>query len=548
MPPILIDQQGDQLIFQNEDGSQFPVAASGLSPDYMNQLSSGGQMPQPGLVDQLSANTGGMSSIQNPGALDSAAQTSWQNNLVNRGPENISADELAAFNASKTQGAPLAFPNQELGSNIIPAKPMAAPEQIASSLPTAPNAPGVSQKEGPSQLEKGFAQIGRGIQGEADAQAEAAKATAAKYEEAANKMLQTEQKMAAIQEEGQKQYEAGMQRIAKAQDELKNIPIKNPWAEMSTGSKIGAALAIGLGAYSSSINGGPNQAYQIINDAMNRDVDLQMKRIDKKGKELAGEKDYLGLIRQATSDKQTQALMLKDLYLGHVENQIKQIAETSKSKEVQERAKQMLGALGQKRTEAGLDIAQKQANVAKTYAEIGAAAGGKPENFIPGVGMALTAEDAKEAKKINETALNFNKTLDDAIKHRETYGAEVLNRNAVAKGQSLGADLLLQVKNLGQLGVLSKSDIEDVINPLVPSDITEASPSTMERLLRAKEYVSNKVDAFYKSKGLQAPNKMLGTGERKVLANGAEFLIQGDKATPMNDKANQMIQAQKIAK
>lgn len=548
MPPILIGQQGDQLLFQNEDGSTFPVAASGLSPDYMNQLASGAQAPSPQdqLLNQLSQNTGGMSSVTNPGQLDSASQNAWQNDLLKRGPANITADELSSFNAAKTQGAPVAFPGQELGTNIQAAPLLEQPK--IQELPMAPSVEAVPAKETPSSIEKAFSQQAKGIQKEADAQAEAAKTTAQKYKEASDEYLATQAKMVGIQEEGQKQSDERMKKISEAQAAYEKMEIKNPWSEMSAGSKIGAALAIGLGAYSSGILGGPNQAYKIIDDAINRDVDIQMKQIDKKGKELAHDKDYLSLIKQATNDKSSQALMLKDLKLAAVENQIKGIAENSKSNEVQAKAQQLLGGLSLKRQEFGLDLAQKQANLGKTIAESTAAMGGKPELQVPGLGSAFASQDATNLRQLKTDVEGASRGIERLLKISSMSAKSLtpeLRREADTLRSTLQGQLRTALVGPGAVNESERALMERAIaDPTAFFSLDSTNKKALETL---KSALSNKIESAaqsqiqgYKTGSYKAPQIV-------TLDKGAQFQIENGQPIPLNDAARQIIEAKKAA-
>lgn len=89
--------------------------------------------------------------------------------------------------------------------------------------------------------------------------------------------------------------------------------------------------------------------------------------------------------------------------------------------------------------------------------------------LVPGMGYALTKDDAKKMKEAQIQKAKFDRQLKEMMDLREKYGAEVLNRDAVARGKALSKDLLLTYKNLAKLGVLSKSD-EDIVNAIIPAD------------------------------------------------------------------------------
>lgn len=551
MPPILIDQQGDQLIFQNDDGSTFPVAASGLSQDYMSKLSSGMPLPTPKdqLIGELSQNTGGMSSVLNPGPLDYAAQRSWQNDLLKRGASNVSPEELAAFNAAKTQGPSVSFGGQPLGTNIVPAPSVEMPSEIPSELPALPKAPSVApQKEQPSELEKGFSQQAKGIKQEYEGMAKAADESARLYKSAADEFLATQTKMQAIQEEATKKTDEQLKLISEAQDAYNKMEVKNPWAEMSTGSKIGAALAIGLGAYSSSINGGPNQAYQIINDAMNRDISIQMKQIEKKGQEISSQKDYLGLIRSATNDKMTQALMLKDLKLSSIENQIKGFESSAKSAEASGKMNQLLGRINQERQAVALDIAQRQATLGKTYAEMNATAQGKPELQVPGLGVAYAAEDAKTLRQLRADVEGASRGIDRLLEISKVSGKSLspeMRREADTLRSTLQGQLRTALVGPGAVNESERALMERAISD--PTAFFSLDSTNSKALETLKEALNNKIESAAQS-SIQNYKPGSYKGPKIVtIANGAQFQIVDGNPVPLNEQARQIVAAKAAA-
>lgn len=92
------------------------------------------------------------------------------------------------------------------------------------------------------------------------------------------------------------------------------------------------------------------------------------------------------------------------------------------------------------------------------------------EREVPGVGLALTIEDAKALKSATEMKEKFDRQLDEMISLRDKHGGgTVVDREDVARGRQLSKDLLLTYKDLSKLGVLSKSD-EDILNAIIPPD------------------------------------------------------------------------------
>jgi hypothetical protein len=94
------------------------------------------------------------------------------------------------------------------------------------------------------------------------------------------------------------------------------------------------------------------------------------------------------------------------------------------------------------------------------------------KRVVPGLGIALTDADAKELKDAKQMKQKLDSQIGELIELRQNKGAEVLDRNAVARGKQLSKDLLLTYKNLAKLGVLSAADTA-IIDAIIPQDPTE---------------------------------------------------------------------------
>lgn len=103
-------------------------------------------------------------------------------------------------------------------------------------------------------------------------------------------------------------------------------------------------------------------------------------------------------------------------------------------------------------------------------------------------GFANTLDDAKQLKEAHESKKNFDSKIQEMIALRKKFGAETMNREAVARGEQLSKDLLLEYKNMAKLGVLSQSD-ENIINAIIPKDPLELK--TFESLTGQDSILSN---------------------------------------------------------
>lgn len=122
---------------------------------------------------------------------------------------------------------------------------------------------------------------------------------------------------------------------------------------------------------------------------------------------------------------------------------------------------------------------------------------------IPGLGVAMTKQDAKDLKQARELKAQFDTRLNQLIDLRTEYGSEVLNEDAIAKGKAISKDLLLKYKDLAKLGVLSQAD-EAILNAIIPPDPLEATPISAIRgydpVMTKLTTLQNSVNSDYAAK------------------------------------------------
>lgn len=109
----------------------------------------------------------------------------------------------------------------------------------------------------------------------------------------------------------------------------------NYWANASTGAKIMAALGVVLGAMGSKATGGRNVALDIINNAIDRDMEAQKIQLDKMGRRASMMENEYAMARNHFSDTISQDLAARKTLLEKAQMQI----ETELSKTDQARAR-----------------------------------------------------------------------------------------------------------------------------------------------------------------------------------------------------------------
>lgn len=89
------------------------------------------------------------------------------------------------------------------------------------------------------------------------------------------------QRVSQIQEQGNARIEAARARAAQVEERFQKAEVRDFFADKGTGSKVLAAIAVGLGAIGSALAKGPNHALQIVQHTIDADLARQRANIDK---------------------------------------------------------------------------------------------------------------------------------------------------------------------------------------------------------------------------------------------------------------------------
>lgn len=99
------------------------------------------------------------------------------------------------------------------------------------------------------------------------------------------------------------------------------------------------------------------------------------------------------------------------------------------------------------------------------------------KRYIPGIGTALTPEDAKNIKDGKENLDAIKQGIAKVKDIRNQSGYEVFNTDNAKLGKQLATDLTLRIKNMAQLGQISASDAV-ILQNMVPEDPTSLRDPT----------------------------------------------------------------------
>lgn len=182
-------------------------------------------------------------------------------------------------------------------------------------------------------------------------------------------------------------------------------------AKGSMGAQILAAIAVGLGQFGASLNGGTNTALQIVNSNIDRRIAAQQANINNAHKALGNEQSLYKDNLAAFGDKERAVLASKMQMIDQAKAQLDQQYAGAKSNRNEAQYHAMREGLDEKYAQYADQFGIRTADqVATTGAEhyapahmegggVGAGAKGKEELFVPSLGIyARTKEEAKELR------------------------------------------------------------------------------------------------------------------------------------------------------
>lgn len=413
-------------------------------------------------------------------------------------------DSMLARNRNPAAPLPPEVPQADAAGGMNPA--LAALLQTA--MGAAPQAP-----QGPALLGYGGVQkdMAAASQTQMDGARKAADAAAnveiAKAD-AAQKVASFQEQQAAQQRQAEAQRAAQLQKIqgdydAAAREVAKPPPDVNPnrwWGSRSTAQKVTAGVAValsGIGAGLIRRGQASNGALDMINRFIAEDVDAQKANIEKdmraKSMNLSAMQSLYSMNLSRFGDARAAEAATRGMLLEKVRAETEAKIARSGSDVVRANGELLVGQIQQQAAQSRLSLtqamndslvkkgtldlqrheidsknaaSQRQAIAMAVRGDVGA--GTDPsqltederERFVPGYGLALTKDAAKEARKMAGDYEKARGTIRKLIEYRKEYGSETLPTAAKSAMRVLAKELELDLKNSNTLGTLDKGSQE----------------------------------------------------------------------------------------
>lgn len=315
------------------------------------------------------------------------------------------------------------------------------------------------------------------------------------------------------------QFEKETSEIAKSAQ----IDPNRYWNNMSSGNKVMAAIAIGLGAVGGTFSGqGGNVALDIINKAIDRDIDAQKANALNKRQGLSDKINIynmnmkrFGDQRLAMAATQTQMLQMANLQIQASAAKFQGAESASRAKMLQG---QIMGQIAQNTMAMQQMLKQKAALEALSGggqdlsgADLMALPKEQRELYVQGPGfrgLAYTAEGAKAIRDSSGTVNGALHSIDKLLNLSKTNGREFLPSEAKAQAQALQAMLkgALRTEIVGP-GAVNESEWK-LLNDIVadPTKVMQLDGNTRVRLETLKETLIDGLRSKAAAQGIKIAN------------------------------------------
>ena len=277
-----------------------------------------------------------------------------------------------------------------------------------------------------------------------------------------------------------------------AAKELEGRKVIDPMDKWGTGKQIGAAIAMGLGAFAASYSGGKNHAAEIINNSIQRDIDMQEREINRLGKNVDSKKNALAQAYNRLGDMAQAKDVVYQAALAGVSKDVESLAASAKSDRVKANALALQASVKSKMAESAQRV--NETVVTNTTRAVAAGTGvEKPKPMTEAQGKAYAyVESMKQAEPILAGLEQYGATVSGAAAQKLPQFAMPAKAKQLAQAQEAFAEGYIRFASGANV---PKSEIDSTIRRAMPAP--GDSPKELEQkrqyraqLIRSMEVVS----------------------------------------------------------
>jgi hypothetical protein len=441
-------------------------------------------------------------------------QAAQAQNPISNGVQVASNDpaadrQIASTLVNPAQGQPQAQPTE---AGHMPQSALVAPQSQA------PDDRQIQQGSDIGQITKGMAQERQGISQEFKAGQKQADEAAGFIHQARVHQEVAEAQRQKMEEQRQVEATAQYQKVQNAADQAAQASKINPnqfWESRSTPQKIMAAIGIALGGIGGGLSGhGGNAAMDVINKAIDRDIDAQKFNANQKQNAFQNQMGVYNVMRSKFGDERTAEAATRLAYMQNVEMQLKETAAKYQSPEMQAKFNMMMGKVQQQQGALMQQIHASAYQMAAMRQLTGGGAGSAAalaalpkdvqERVVPlnggtSHGIAYSAEGAKSVREVSSAADNINQIIREMRELKEQGGKRLLPYGTLAsKSQGLQSRLIPAINELAGLKRLSEEDIKNITKQ-IPDAGSWMSDKTDAMLSGLEQSVHDRTESYYRN-------------------------------------------------
>ena len=279
--------------------------------------------------------------------------------------------------------------------------------------------------------------------------------------------------------------------------------------------KIGAALAIGLGAYASATTGGPNYALDIINKAIDRDIDSQKQTLQSKREGVQQLRGTYSDMLNRFGDARMAEQATRAQQLSIVESKLQDQLGNVKGQEAQSKGQALLAQIQQQKATAIMDLeksAQDKVTVTTQVQKdiVGKIAGKEDAKTVDrSIQQNDRYEKDPQVVKARET-LTLARGMDESIKSARAGNAEAANQLSYGLARFFSGPGVLTDNDLKNASVNRSlfSQIGSKVQKGLFGTFSENELQAFNRLIKQIERVSNREIALAGRKHLNLARRI----------------------------------------
>jgi hypothetical protein len=325
-----------------------------------------------------------------------------------------------------------------------------------------------------------------------------------------NEQNELERKRQEAEAERQAQLNTKIQDLEKSVSEVSSASVdpNKFWSEKSTGNQILTGIALALGAFGSTPD---NKVVGLLNNLIDRDINLQKWNITNKRDNISAKTGLLGQMRLKFGDERQAEEATRMAAIQKVQNEIMQKSMQYASPEIKANADKLIGELELKKQEARQNFAAFASGdlVPKTFSDAMALKKDKSERTIAGVGM---VNDARDAQKIRDAKAAFD-TMKASVVQLKALAAKysgitgsiegAISTNDADRSRIIATDLMMNLNKLYENGVMNEHELEQY-KKMIPNDVTAFwSKNNVQKLQQFLEIMTRKYEFLLRSRGIE---------------------------------------------